>query len=101
MSDIMPGQPGDTNTTAIDRLRIMIRTDQGNMSVWTADEVRVALDAYRAEVERQTRGQVEDDFHRLGKTQNMLSWGEAVAIAREGLCSCRGGIKPCTEAGAR
>ncbi|MFI6653249.1 hypothetical protein ACIBI8_37375 [Streptomyces sp. NPDC050529] len=28
----------------------MVRADQGDMTVWSADEVRHALDAYRAEV---------------------------------------------------
>lgn len=101
MTDIMPAPSGDTNPTAADRLRRMIRTDHGNMSVWTADEIRVALDAMRAEVEREIRWQIADDFHRLGCTQDALSWGEALMIAREGLCSCRGGIKPCAEGGAR
>jgi|GEM_PF-4546621 len=59
MNDMMPGSPGDTNPTypvrsvmtAQDRLRVMIRTERGHMTVWSAAEVQAAIDAYRAEVE--------------------------------------------------
>ncbi|MFI1165566.1 hypothetical protein ACH4UM_18615 [Streptomyces sp. NPDC020801] len=35
---------------ARERLEAMIRTDRGNMTVWSAAEVRNALRGYRAEV---------------------------------------------------
>lgn len=58
------------------------------------------LDAYRAEVERDVRSQVAEDFKRVGKTPNTdISWGRAFYIARDGLCSCSGGLKPCEMAG--
>ncbi|WP_406227419.1 hypothetical protein [Streptomyces anthocyanicus] len=36
-----------TETAARERLQIMIRTDRGDMTVWSEPEVRDALDAYR------------------------------------------------------
>lgn len=59
--------------------------------------------AVRAEVERETRWQVAADFELLGKRRDTVGWGEAVMVAREGLCKCQGGSVPCptSEAGAR
>lgn len=36
--------------TARERLAIMVRTDRGNMTVWSQSEVRDALDAFAADV---------------------------------------------------
>lgn len=38
---------------ARDRLKIMVRTTRGSMTVWSPPEVLSALDAYRAEVLRE------------------------------------------------
>ncbi|MGP4114615.1 hypothetical protein ACTWP5_27365 [Streptomyces sp. 4N509B] len=51
--------------------------------------------------EQSIRNQIADDFTKFGERQDTLSWGEAVVIAREGLCRCRGGRKPCQDGGAR
>lgn len=53
MSDMMPGQPGDTNPSAADRLRTMIRSHSSNMTVWTRSEAQSAIAAYRDEVLRE------------------------------------------------
>lgn len=50
--------------------------------------------------EQTTRDQIAADFTKFGERQDRLSWGEAVLIAREGLCRCRGGNKPCQDGGA-
>jgi hypothetical protein len=57
-------------------------------------------DFYRV-VERKVRAEVASDFQLAARHQDEFSWGEAVTIAREGLCSCRGGNTPCPKAGAR
>jgi hypothetical protein len=41
-----------------------------------------------------------EDFVRQGKASDTLTWGQAVYIARDGLCSCSGGLKPCDMGGA-
>lgn len=51
--------------------------------------------------ERDIRWSIAEDFTKLGERQDTLTWGEAVVIAREGLCRCRGGNKPCQDGGAR
>lgn len=51
-------------------------------------------DFYNA-IERKVRAEIAADFMQFGKRQDSLSWGEAVLIAREGLCRCRGGSKSC------
>ena len=38
---------------ARERLTVMIRTDQGSMTVWSPPEVQDALDAYTAQVLRE------------------------------------------------
>lgn len=63
----------------------------------TADEM---LNAYRAEIEREVRWQVAEDFQRLGQSRPTdISWGEAYEIARGGLCSCNGGTQACPAGG--
>ncbi|MGW6531381.1 hypothetical protein [Streptomyces venezuelae] len=63
-------------------------------------EAQALLAELRAETEREVRRSIAADFETFGKKQVSLSWGEAYLIAREGLCVCRGGSKPCTEGGA-
>ncbi|MFE3326820.1 hypothetical protein [Streptomyces sp. NPDC059176] len=65
-----------------------------------ADSV-VLLDAFAADVEREVRWQIARDFEKYGKRHDSLSTGEAYYIARDGLCSCRGGSKPCDAADIR
>jgi hypothetical protein len=62
----------------------------------TAD-AQTLLARFRAEI----RAEVAADFQLAARHQDEFSWGEAVDIARDGLCSCRGGNKPCPKAGAR
>lgn len=45
---------------ARERLNIMVRTDRGSMTVWSPDEVRAALDAYRTEVLAEAADYVEE-----------------------------------------
>jgi len=52
-------------------------------------------------VERKVRAEVASDFQLASRHQDEFSWGEAVDIASNGLCSCRGGNRPCPKAGAR
>lgn len=40
-------------------LEVMVRTDRGSMTVWSPDEVRNALGAYRAEVLREAAAEAE------------------------------------------
>ncbi len=40
-------------------LQLMIRTDRGSMTVWSKSEVASALDAYRAEVLRESADEIE------------------------------------------
>ncbi|MFD5910311.1 hypothetical protein ACFWHL_16490 [Streptomyces massasporeus] len=61
----------------------------------TTVEAEQLIAEMRAETERQVRAQIAEDFKRLGNRQSSLSWGEAYYIARDGLCRCRGGSKPC------
>ena len=68
----------------------------GGDEVWATDLV----DAYRGEIERDVRWQIAKDFEEFGKTHDTFSWGQAVYIARDGLCSCSGGSKPCDMGGA-
>ncbi|SDN19094.1 hypothetical protein [Streptomyces wuyuanensis] len=49
----------------------------------------------RAEAERDVRWQIARDFEKYSRVAENLSWGEAYYIARDGLCTCRGGDKPC------
>lgn len=53
-----------------------------------------------ATIEAKTREAIAQDFIRQGKASDSLSWGQAVSIARDGLCACSGGIKPCDMGGA-
>jgi hypothetical protein len=62
------------------------------------ERFEAAADALGAEVEAATRASVAADFEQFGKRKDFLSWGEGVLIAREGLCACRGGSKPCETA---
>jgi len=64
-------------------------------AVRTTPEALRLLDAFRAEIEREVRWRIAKDFEQFGKRQDTLGWGEAYLIAREGLCRCRGGDKPC------
>lgn len=66
----------------------------------TTAEAQALIDQLRAEVERNVRWQIAEDFKTYGQRRDTLSWGEAFYIARDGLCVCRGGRKPCTEGGA-
>ncbi|MFF5445419.1 hypothetical protein [Streptomyces sp. NPDC012888] len=106
MSHIMPGPTGDPNPTgeyltARERLEAMFRTSRDDMTVWSRDDVRSAINAFRAEYERDVRWEVAKDFQRLGRTQGKLSWGEAIRIAQKGLRSGSGDSKPWAEGGAR
>lgn len=56
------------------------------------------INALVAEVEVAVRASIAADFMQFGQHKDVLSWGEAVLIAREGLCNCRGGSKPCETA---
>jgi len=56
-------------------------------------------ESVHAEAERKVRAEIAADFEQLGKRQGSLTWGEAVLIAREGLCVCRGGSQPCDAEG--
>lgn len=51
--------------------------------------------------ERTVRAEVAADFQLAARHQDEFSWGEAVDIASNGLCSCRGGNKPCPRAVTR
>lgn len=65
-------------------------------------DAQALLDDIRAKAERDVRSSIAADFEQFGKQQSKLTWGEAALIAREGLCACRGGQKPCqSEGGAR
>ncbi|RCH70540.1 hypothetical protein DT019_03350 [Streptomyces sp. SDr-06] len=61
------------------------------------------LHAFYEAVRTETRRQVAADFELVGRRQESLTWGQAVMVAREGLCQCQGGSVPCPkpEAGAR
>jgi hypothetical protein len=58
------------------------------------------LKAEVASVERDVRWSIAEDFSTFGRKHESFNWGEAHLIAREGLCQCRGGSKPCTDGGA-
>lgn len=58
------------------------------------------LQAASVAVEHRTRWAVAEDFVRQGKASDSLTWGQAVYIARDGLCGCSGGLKPCDMGGA-
>jgi hypothetical protein len=60
-----------------------------------------ALNAERDRTETRVRESVAQDFIRQGKASDRLTWGQAVYIARDGLCGCSGGLKPCDMGGAR
>jgi parvulin-like peptidyl-prolyl isomerase len=64
-------------------------------AVRSTPEAQRLLAELRAEIEREVRWQIAADFETFGRKQDSLSWGEAHLIAREGLCRCRGGSKPC------
>ncbi len=55
----------------------------------------------RGEVEREVRWSIARDFEKYGQRHDSLSTGEAYYIARDGLCSCRGGSKRCDAADVR
>lgn len=59
------------------------------------------LETANAATEPRVREAVAQDFIRQGKASDSLTWGHAVYIARDGLCGCSGGIKPCDMGGAR
>jgi hypothetical protein len=62
------------------------------------------IDRLKAETrtaEDRVRESIAQDFIRQGEASDSLNWGQAVYIAREGLCGCSGGIKPCDMGGAR
>ena len=61
----------------------------------TTADAQALLAELRAEVEREVRWSIAADFQTFGRRQDSLSWGEAHLIARDGLCRCRGGSKPC------
>ncbi|GHH87930.1 hypothetical protein [Streptomyces capitiformicae] len=67
----------------------------------TTAEAQALIAQLRAEIERDIRWQVAEDFKTVGEKQDSLSWGEAYYIARDGLCRCRGGSKPCDAEGIR
>ena len=58
-----------------------------------------SLRAELAKAEARVRAGIAADFATFGRRQDSLSSAEAYLIAREGLCRCRGGKVPCTEAG--
>ena len=43
----------ETSMSPRQRLEVMVRTERGSQTVWSPNEVRHALDAYRAEVLRE------------------------------------------------
>lgn len=60
---------------ARERLAIMVRTNRGNMTVWSQSEVRDALDAYRTEVLREAESKAREIVAKLwvdGTTQTQL-----------------------------
>jgi hypothetical protein len=68
-----------------------------------ADTASDLLAAFYKAVRTAVRAEIAADFELLGKRHASLSWGQAVMVAREGLCQCQGGSVPCPapEAGAR
>ncbi|MFE4867638.1 hypothetical protein [Streptomyces sp. NPDC056682] len=68
-----------------------------------ADTAFDLLAAFYEAVRTKVRAEVAADFELLGRRQESLTWGQAVMVAREGLCQCQGGSVPCptSEAGAR
>lgn len=68
----------------------------------SADRAAELLANFRAAVEHDVRWSIAEDFTRYGRVAESLTWGEANLVAREGLCTCRGGDKSCgSEVGAR
>ena len=64
-----------------------------------AKEAATLVNALVVAVKSKVRAEIAADFEQLGKRQGSLTWGEAVLIASEGLCVCRGGSKPCDTEG--
>lgn len=65
-------------------LELMVRTDQGSMTVWSADEVRQALDAYRADVLVEAEVEI-----RLATERNAAEYPdmESMVIRRQGMAA--------------
>ncbi|MBX7464883.1 hypothetical protein [Streptomyces sp. NPDC057910] len=80
-------------TTAFTRLTLALQP------LYTADQAAALLHAFSVAVEREVRAEIAADIRFVGKQRDTLSWGEAHLIASEGLCACRGGRKPCQDAG--
>jgi len=55
--------------SARERLADMIRTDRGDMNVYSAIEVRAALDAHRAEVLREAADAIDAETRQLKADQ--------------------------------
>lgn len=75
------------------RLRDRLRKSQSEVE--RLREQVAETEVLLASAEQHTRKAVADDFAAFGKRRDELSWAEARMIAFEGLCTCRGGTKPC------
>jgi hypothetical protein len=87
----------------IDRVQRAYTFDTADLKRRVDEQAREIerLTAENASTEAKVRESIAEDFVRQGKASDTLNWGQAVYIARDGLCSCSGGIKPCDMGGTR
>ncbi|MGK5533343.1 hypothetical protein [Streptomyces sp. URMC 129] len=57
-------------------LAVMVRTDRGQMTVWTPREVTAALDAYRAEVLREAQDATVAWLEKRAAEERSAAWQE-------------------------